>query len=83
MNVAVDPRTGILLPQARIGISRARPKGKGFITYRCHTCGDLIPRKWEVFYVDPEREGWASYMVPEKVYRTMTTHHDWHMQATQ
>lgn len=59
-----------------------RISGIGTITYRCHTCGELIPKHWEVFFVDPV-SGWADYLLPPVMPPSMTTHHDWHMAATQ
>ena len=31
----------------------------------------------------PAGEGWASYVAPAVMPPTMTTHHDWHMAATE
>ena len=59
-----------------------RPKGYAVITYRCHTCGELIDKYWETFFADdtPGKE-WASTIAPAKVTPRTTTHHDWHMGA--
>lgn len=71
---------GVMVPQARVGVRAGKVSGTGYITYRCHTCGYMIPKTWEVFFVDTTpRKGWASYIVPSKPHPTMTTHHDWHM----
>lgn len=82
-----DPASGVLIPQpkvpqGRVGIGLPRAKGYGYITYRCHTCGELIPRTWEVFFVDDTPGGeWASYVVPPKMTTRTTTHHDIHMSS--
>lgn len=75
---------GIYIPQQRVGFKMAQVHGTGTITYRCHTCGELIPRYWEVLFVDdtPGRE-WASLLVPPVLTPRTTTHHDWHLAATQ
>lgn len=82
--VAFDPRSGLHLPQAWVGIRKAKISGIGSIIYRCHSCGELITRKWECLFVDtaPGRE-WASNLVPPKTTPTTTTHHDWHMASQQ
>ena len=82
--LAVDPRSGLAIPQARVGFRSAQVTGVGVITYRCHTCGESIVKPWETFFVDPEpSRAWASTVVPATYSPTMTTHHDWHMAATQ
>ena len=84
MTIAVDPATGLAIPQARVGVRRARPKGIGSITYRCHTCGESIVKPYEVLFVDdsPARP-WASSIEPARVTPRTTTHHDWHMASRQ
>jgi hypothetical protein len=79
----VDERTGIAIvrPQGA-GMMAPRVSGLGTITYRCHTCGELIPKHWEVLFVDT-LDGYASPILPAVLPPTMTTHHDWHMAATQ
>lgn len=76
----VDDRTGIAIVQPASSMPRIAIQGVGLLTYRCHSCGDLIPKHWEAFFADPVT-GWASYVVPAEMPRTMTTHHDWHMAA--
>lgn len=85
MNIdyVIDDRSGVAIVRPTSSMPRIAIQGTGHITYRCHTCGDLIPKHWEVFFVDPAGEGWASYMLPAVMPSTMTTHHDWHMAATQ
>lgn len=79
----IDPASGIAIVQpARNGFRVPQVNGKGHIVYRCHTCGDLITRPWEVLFADPVT-GWAAYLFPVPLPSTMTTHHDWHMAATQ
>jgi hypothetical protein len=79
----VIDRSGLVIPQQRVGIGLPRAKGKGTITYRCHTCGENIVRPWEAFFVD-DTSGleWASNIAPAdtRKHPSMTTHHDWHMQ---
>jgi hypothetical protein len=76
----LDDSTGIAIVRPSAGLFAPRMQGIGTLTYRCHTCGELIPKHWEVLFVDPEAEsGWASYIVPPTMAPTMTTHHDWHM----
>ena len=78
--VALDPRSGLAIPQARVGFSTAKLSGTGTITYRCHTCGENIVKPWEAFFVDPEpARAWASYVIPANPSPSMTTHHDWHL----
>jgi hypothetical protein len=76
----VDERTNIAIvrPGNRAGLTAPQVSGIGHITYRCHTCGELIPKHWEVFFFDPA-DGWAGYILPAVMPTTMTTHHDWHM----
>ena len=84
MTVAIDPDSGIAIPQARVALRRFVPKGHGTITYVCFTCGKPIVKKWEVFFADdtPGREH-ASNLAPGKVTPRTTTHHDWHMASQQ
>lgn len=82
--VAIDPRSGLAIPQARVGFRTPKLRGTGTITYRCFTCGESIVKPWEAFFVDINpATAWASYVVPAKPSPTMTSHHDWHMAATQ
>jgi hypothetical protein len=88
--IAIDPRTGLAIPQSRVPLGgharlgRPRPHAIGHITYRCHTCGESIVKPWEVLFVDdtPGKE-YASNLAPGKVTRGTTTHHDWHMASEQ
>lgn len=77
-------KSGIAIPQARTALPFPVPRAFGTITYRCHTCGELIVKPWEVFFADqtPGRE-WASTIVPGKVTKGTTTHHDWHLASQQ
>ena len=82
--IAIDPKTGVAIPQARVGIKGPRASGVGHITYRCHTCGESIIKPWEVLFVqDTPRRKWASNLVPPVVVPGTTTHHDWHMASQQ
>lgn len=78
----IDESTGIAIVRPARGFFAPLLQGVGTITYRCFTCGHLIPKWWEVFYVDPV-DGYASPIAPAVMPTTMTTHHDWHMAATQ
>jgi hypothetical protein len=78
----VDERTGVAIVQPARGFFAPHVSGIGTVTYRCHSCGELIPKHWEVFFFDPA-DGWAGYIMPAAMPPTMTTHHDWHMAATQ
>jgi hypothetical protein len=80
----VIDRSGLVIPQARVGFASAKVTGTGTITYRCHTCGEALTRPWEVFYVDdtPGLE-WASEFVPPRTTPRTTTHHAWHMASQQ
>lgn len=84
MNIdyVVDQTTGIAIVRPARNLFAPHLKGFGTVTYRCHTCGELIPKHWEVFFVDPV-SGWSDYLLPPVMPSTMTTHHDWHMAATQ
>ena len=82
MPFVIDERTGVAIVRPVSGMLRFSLRGIGHITYRCHSCGELIPKPWEVFFFDPA-DGWAGYIAPAVMPRTMTTHHDWHMAATQ
>ena len=76
----LDLTTGLAYVEPAPAIRAPFMQGKGHLVYRCHTCGDLIPRRWEVLFVDPHPGAeWASYPLPAVVPPTMTTHHDWHM----
>lgn len=77
-------RSGLAIPQTRL-LSRAPGfewRFAGHITYRCHTCGELITRPWECLFVDdtPGRE-WASEIAPVNTTPRTTTHHAIHMAA--
>lgn len=72
----LDPSSGLLIPQARVGFVAPEVKGTGHITYRCHTCGDLIVKPWETLYVD---DGWCSTLSPLRTTPRTTTHHVWHL----
>jgi hypothetical protein len=90
MSVIVDPKSGLAIPQpqmplgGRMGLGHPRPKGYGTITYRCHTCGESIIKPWEVLFVnDTPGKDYASAIIPGKVSRGTTTHHDWHQASQQ
>ena len=79
LEYVVDQTTGVAIVRPRhAGVPNISVKGYGHITYRCHTCGDLIPKHWEVLFVDPV-DGFASPILPSVLSPTMTTHHDWHL----
>lgn len=80
----IDPASGLLIPQQRVGIRRVRFQGTGTITYRCHTCGESIVKPYETFFVDdtPGRE-WASDLAPAVTTVRTTTHHVWHLASQQ
>jgi hypothetical protein len=79
---AIDPHSGLAIPQQRVALFQPKLAGVGTITYRCHTCGESIVKPWEAFFFDPApATAWASYVGPARMSRTMTTHHDWHMAA--
>ena len=84
LNGLPDPGTGLVIPQARVSVRRAKANGIGTITYRCHTCGESIVKHWEAIFVDltPGRE-WASNLTPPTTTPATTTHHDWHMASQQ
>ena len=81
---ALDPDTGLAIPQMRVGFRGPKASGTGTITYRCHTCGESIVKPWEVLYVQdtPQRQ-WASNLVPPVIVPGTTTHHDWHLASQQ
>lgn len=76
--------SGLTIPQAALvsSLTGGDFRMVGTVTYCCHTCGDLITRPWEVFYVDdtPGRE-WASDLTPPKTTPRTTTHHVGHLHA--
>lgn len=76
----VDMTSGLAIVQPASGLRAPYVTGSGHIVYRCHTCGELIPKHWEVFFVDPAGD-WVGYLFPAVMPPTMTTHHDWHMGA--
>lgn len=82
LDYTVDMTSGLAIVQPSTGLRAPYATGKGHVVYRCHSCGELIPKHWEVFFFDPA-DGWAGYIIPAVVPTTMTTHHDWHMAATQ
>lgn len=82
LDYTVDLTSGLAIVQPSTGLRAPYATGKGHVVYRCHSCGELIPKHWEVFFFDPA-DGWAGYIIPAVVPTTMTTHHDWHMAATQ
>jgi hypothetical protein len=83
-SVASDPETGLLIPQARLTASPAPYRWDivGHVTFRCHSCGELITKPWECLFVDdtPGAE-WASSIEPPRVTVRTTTHHASHMAA--
>lgn len=80
----VDLSTGIAYVEPASAIRAPRMQGVGHLVYRCHSCGELIPKHWEAFFVDPTPGAeWASYILPANPPPTMTSHHDWHMAATE
>ena len=82
LQYVTDQSTGIAIVRSAWLPGVPKLSGRGVITYRCHTCGHLIPKDWEVFFVAPDGS-WASYVLPPVMPPGMTTHHDWHMAATQ
>lgn len=79
LDYTVDASTGLAYVQpARNGLRAPQVTGTGHLTYRCHTCGELIPKHWETLFADPVT-GWAAYLFPVPIPPTMTTHHDWHL----
>jgi hypothetical protein len=83
LEYVTDQSTGIAyVRQQGAGMLAPRVKGYGSIVYRCHTCGELIPKHWEVLFADPV-DGYSSPILPAVLPPTLTTHHDWHMAATQ
>lgn len=78
LDYTVDLSNGLAYVQPSTGLRAPYATGVGTVTYRCHSCGDLIPKRWEVFYFDPA-DGWAGYIAPAVMPPSMTTHHDWHM----
>ena len=90
MSVAIDGKSGLAIPQPQmpiggnVGSPRPQPKAFGTIMYRCFTCGESIVKPWETLFVDitPGSE-YASSIVPGKVSRGTTTHHDWHQASQQ
>lgn len=78
----IDMTTGLAIVQPAMGLRAPYVTGEGHVIYRCHSCGELIPKHWEVFLFDPA-DGWAGYIFPAVMPPTMTTHHDWHMAATE
>jgi uncharacterized protein YabN with tetrapyrrole methylase and pyrophosphatase domain len=82
LEYVVDQTTGVAYVRERTVTSLIKVKGYAHVTYRCHTCGELIPKHWEVLFVDPV-DGFASPILPAVLSPTMTTHHEWHMAATQ
>jgi hypothetical protein len=84
LQYVVDEGTGLAIVRPYNRMFAPHVKGYGTVTYRCHTCGELIPKHWETFFFDPEpATAWASDILPPVMAPTMTTHHDWHMAATQ
>lgn len=79
LDFVVDHSTGLAIVKPASGLRAPYMKGVGSVTYRCHTCGELIPKHWEVLYIDPSGD-WLSGVVPSVMPSTMTTHHDWHFQ---
>jgi hypothetical protein len=75
LEYVVDEATNIAL-----AYERGPASGYGHVTYRCHTCGELIPKAWEVLFVDPE-SGWSEPFLPPELPPTMTTHHAAHMET--
>jgi hypothetical protein len=69
--------SGLVLPQASFVTRGPRYQIIGTVTYRCWTCGDLIPKPYEVlFVIDGE---WVSQLEPPTITPATTTHHLWHM----
>ena len=82
LDYTVDLTNGLAYVQPSTGLRAPYATGRGTLTYRCHSCGELIPKHWEVWFWDPAGD-WAGYLAPAVMPPTMTTHHDWHMAATQ
>lgn len=78
----IDLTTGIAYVEPAPAVRAPFLSGAGHIVYRCHSCGELIAKRWEAFFVDftPGAE-WASYILPAVAPPTLTSHHDWHMAA--
>lgn len=76
--------SGLAIPQVPLVASLVGGRFElvGSITYRCHTCGETIPRPWDVLFVDdtPGQE-WASSLTPARTTPRTTTHHASHMAA--
>lgn len=80
LDYVVDLTTGLAIVQPAPAVRSSAIQGTGTLTYRCHTCGELIPKHWEVFFVDPTPGAeWAGYLLPANPPASMTSHHDWHM----
>lgn len=80
LDYTVDLTTGLAIVQPSMGLRAPRVSGIGHVVYRCHSCGELIPKHWEVFFADADpASGWAGYIMPAVMPPTMTTHHDWHL----
>lgn len=82
LDYVVDQSTGIAIVRPFNRMFAPHVRGIGTVTYRCHTCGELIPKHWETFFFDPV-SGWSDYLLPPVMPSSMTTHHDWHLAATQ
>ena len=76
----IDPQTNlaIIRPQGS-GLFAPQLQGVGTVTYRCHSCAELIPKSWEVLFWDPAGD-WLGIFAPAVMPPSMTTHHIWHME---
>jgi hypothetical protein len=82
IDYVVDPTSNLAIVRPSAGLFAPKMTGVGSITYRCHSCSELIPKQWEVLFWDPAGD-WLGYILPPVMPATMTTHHDWHMELTQ
>lgn len=83
LDYVVDPSSNLAIVRpTQNGLFAPYATGVGTVTYRCHSCGELIPKTWEAFFFDPVT-GWAGYILPAVMPPSMTTHHDWHLAADQ
>jgi hypothetical protein len=80
---AIDT-SGLAIPQVALvaRLTGGRYEFVGSVTNRCHSCGQLITKPYDVLFVDdtPGSE-WASTIEPPRVTARTTTHHAGHMAA--
>lgn len=80
LDYIVDPTSGVAIVRPASHLLAPKLKGFGSVTYRCHSCSELIAKHWEVIFWDPAGD-WLSQVLPSVMPSTMTTHHIWHMEA--